>query len=301
MIIQQISDYLEFLEIEKGLSENTILAYRSDILSFFDFLAEEEKNKDGGREIIEAGDVQRSHFGSYTKFLMNKDIKPSSIVRKIASLKGLFRYLNAREEIRSNPALGANSPRVPKKLPKVVMLEEIETILRSDMEPKERAIFELLYAAGLRVSELVELETGNVDLKNNTVKTMGKGSKERVIPLGSHAKAAIERYLEDRNLMLRLLNIASDPRKLFLNNRGGKISRQFVYNFIRACGEKLTSGGKIISPHTIRHSFATHLLERGADLRVVQELLGHSSIVTTQLYTHVSKKRLKEVYHAING
>lgn len=300
MIIQQISDYLEFLEIEKGLSENTILAYRSDILSFLDFLVEEEKNKDEGREIVEASDVQRSHFGSYAKFLMNKDIKPSSIVRKIASLKGLFRYLNAKEEIRSNPALGANSPRVPKKLPRVVMLEEIETILRSDMEPKERAVFELLYATGLRVSELVELEVGNVDLKNNTVKTMGKGSKERVIPLGSHAKAAIERYLEDRNLMLRLLNITPDPKKLFLNNRGGKISRQFVYSFIRACGEKLI-GGKTISPHTIRHSFATHLLERGADLRVVQELLGHSSIVTTQLYTHVSKKRLKEVYHSING
>ncbi len=302
MIIQQISDYLEFLEIEKGLSENTILAYRSDILSFLDFLVEEETAKSEGREIAEASDVQRSHFGSYTKFLMNKDIKPSSIVRKIASLKGLFRYLNAKEEIRSNPALGANSPRVPKKLPKVVSFEEIEDILRSDLGgTKERAIFELLYATGLRVSELVELEINDVDLKSNIVKTMGKGSKERVIPLGSHAKAAIEKYLEDRELMLRLLDIAPAPKKLFLNNRAGKISRQFVYNFIRARGEQLTGGGKMISPHTIRHSFATHLLERGADLRVVQELLGHSSIVTTQLYTHVSKKRLKEVYHSING
>jgi len=297
MIIQQISDYLEFLEIEKGLSENTILAYRSDILSFLDFLVEEEKAKEEGREIVEAGDVQRSHFGSYTKFLMNRSVKPSSIVRKIASLKGLFRYLNAKEEIRSNPALGANSPRVPKILPKVVSLEEIEDILRSDMGgTKERAIFELLYATGLRVSELVELEISNVDLKNSTVKTMGKGSKERVIPLGSHARAAIEKYLEDRELTMKLYGAAS--KKLFLNNRAGKISRQFVYNFIRARGDKI---GKVISPHTIRHSFATHLLERGADLRVVQELLGHSSIVTTQLYTHVSKKRLKEVYHSING
>ncbi len=298
MIIQQISDYLEFLEIEKGLSGNTILAYRSDIFSFLDFLTEEE--------ILSASDIQRKHFGSYTKFLMNKDVKPSSIVRKIASLKGLFRYLNAKEDIKANPALGVNSPRVPKKLPKVVALDEIEEILRGDMTPKERAIFELLYATGLRVSEVVELEINNIDFNANTIKTMGKGSKERVIPLGGCAKVAIQNYLNDRELALKLLpegvlrNSATNVavKKLFLNIHCGKISRQFVYNFIKNCGKKIE---KIISPHTIRHSFSTHLLERGADLRVVQELLGHSSIVTTQLYTHVSKARLKEVYHSING
>lgn len=300
MIIQQISDYFEFLEVEKGLSQNTILAYRSDIFSFLDFLVEEK--------ISAASDVQRQHFGSYTKYLMNSNIKPSSIVRKIASLKGLFRYLNAKEEIKVNPALGANSPKVPKKLPKVVTIDEIEQILRSEMTVLQRAIFELLYATGLRVSELVELEIRNVDLKANTIRTIGKGSKERVIPLGSHSKTAIENYIFDRDLILKLSanSISTNQlpktkeaqKKLFLNNRGSKISRQFVYNFIKNCGKKIE---KIISPHTIRHSFATHILERGADLRVVQELLGHSSIVTTQLYTHISKKRLKEVYHSING
>lgn len=292
MIIQQISNYLEFLEVEKGLSPNTILAYRSDIFSFLDFLVDEK--------ITAAEDIERKHFGSYSKYLMSKDIKPSSIVRKIASLKGLFRYLNAKEEIKTNPALGANSPRVPKILPKVVSIEEIEEILRSEMTILNRAIFELLYATGLRVSELVQLEISSIDFTQNTIRTMGKGSKERVIPLGSMANVAIKNYLIDRDLILKLsVNLKElNQKKLFLNNRGQNISRQFVYNFIRNCGKKIE---KLISPHTIRHSFATHLLERGADLRVVQELLGHSSIVTTQLYTHISKKRLKEVYHSING
>lgn len=292
MIIQQISDYLEFLEVEKGLSSNTILAYRSDIFSFLDFLVDEK--------ITAAEDIERKHFGNYSKYLMNKDIKPSSIVRKIASLKGLFRYLNAKEEIKTNPALGANSPRVPKILPKVVSIEEIEEILRSEMTLLGRAIFELLYATGLRVSELVQLEVANIDFAQNTIRTMGKGSKERVIPLGSMANIAIKNYIVDRDLILKLsINLKIiNQKKLFINNRGQNISRQFVYNFIRNCGKKIE---KFISPHTIRHSFATHLLERGADLRVVQELLGHSSIVTTQLYTHISKKRLKEVYHSING
>lgn len=289
MIIQQISDYLEFLEVEKGLSDNTIVAYRGDIFSFLNFLLAEK--------ITNADDVQKQHFGSYTKYLMNEGTKPSSIVRKIASLKGLFKYLNAKEEIKTNPALGANSPRAPKKLPKVVTVSEVETILKDKMSTLERAIFELLYATGLRVSELVGLEILNVDLKAGTIRTTGKGSKERVIPLGSHSRYAIENYLKNRELTLKLSG-STNPKTLFLNSRGGSISRQYVYNFIKKCGKKVE---KMITPHTIRHSFATHLLERGADLRVVQELLGHSSIVTTQLYTHVSKTRLKEVYHAING
>lgn len=289
MLLREIEKYLSYLEVERGLSSNTILAYQNDIFSFLNFLIEQK--------IDTPKSIARAHFSSYTKYLMSKNIHPSSITRKIASLKGLFKYLNAKHDLSTNPSLGVESPRVPKKLPKVVSVDEIERILKNKMSTLEKAVFELLYATGLRVSELAGLTLGNIDLQSNTVRTFGKGSKEKIVPLGTHAKTALKNYLKEREMTLKL-NKNEGEQHLFVNYKGRKISRQWVYSFIRAQGEVIK---KTISPHTIRHSFATHLLERGADLRVVQELLGHANIATTQLYTHVSKKRLKEVYFAING
>ncbi len=289
MIVQLISEYLNWLEVERGLSRNTIDAYKNDLIGFFDYF----------RNIENLDEIKRNNFSEYTMFLASNNISASSITRKIASIKGFFKYVSANREIKANPALAINSPKLPKRLPKVITFEEIKKLLNNRLTVKEKAVFELLYATGLRVSELVNLEIKNVDFKNNLIKTTGKGSKERFVPVGKKAKAALNEYLKQRELILKT-KFGSNYKEnaIFINDNGKKITRQWVYNFIKKQGETIH---KQISPHTIRHSFATHLLENGADLRAVQELLGHSSVVTTQLYTHISKKRLKEIYFQING
>ena len=289
MIVQLISEYLNWLEVERGLSRNTIDAYKNDLIGFFDYF----------QNIENLDEIKRNNFSEYTMFLASNNISASSITRKIASIKGFFKYVSANREIKANPALAINSPKLPKRLPKVITFEEIKKLLNNLLTVKEKAVFELLYATGLRVSELVNLEIKNVDFKNNLIKTTGKGSKERFVPVGKKAKAALNEYLKQRELILKT-KFGSNYKEnaIFINDNGKKISRQWVYNFIKKQGETIH---KQISPHTIRHSFATHLLENGADLRAVQELLGHSSVVTTQLYTHISKKRLKEIYFQING
>ena len=289
MIVQLISEYLNWLEIERGLSKNTLEAYKNDLIGFFDYF----------QNVENLDEIKRNNFSEYTMFLASNNISSSSITRKLASIKGFFKYISANREIKSNPALSITSPKIPKRLPKVISSDKIKTILKNNMTIKEKAVFELLYATGLRVSELVNLEVKNIDLKNNLIKTTGKGSKERFVPVGKKAKAALNEYLKQRELILKT-GFGSNHKEnsIFINDNGKKITRQWVYNFIKKQGELIH---KHISPHTIRHSFATHLLENGADLRAVQELLGHSSVVTTQLYTHISKKRLKEIYFQING
>lgn len=289
MLIQSISEYLTYLEVERGLSQNTILAYENDILGFFDYF----------KNIEDPNEIKRIHFSEYTAHLAESGLLSSSVTRKIASIKGFFRYLSANKEIKSNPSLSLSSPKIPKRLPKVISYEEIEKLLKNRLTTKEKAVFELLYATGLRVSELVNLTVKNVDFKSNLIKTTGKGSKDRIVPMGKKAKEALNYYMKERGLLLKTkLGSEAESDFVFLNEKSEKISRQWVYNFIKKQGETIN---KTISPHTIRHSFATHLLENGADLRAVQELLGHRSVVTTQLYTHISKKRLREVYFNING
>ncbi len=292
MDISLISDYLNYLEIEKALSKNTIEAYENDIFSFFEFISNE-------MGIEKIGEVKRNHISAYNRHLAIIGMNPVSIVRKIASIKGFFRYLCINSVIEKNPALLLNSPKISKKLPKVISIKEIEKLLSTHHDIMHKALFELFYATGLRVSELVNLEFKNTDIKTGIIKTMGKGSKERIIPIGSKAKNALKSYFKEREIIILTNNLGKKNQKyVFLKQNGSKITRQYVYTFIHNLGKKIE---KDISPHTIRHSFATHLLENGADLRVVQELLGHSSIVTTQLYTHISKKRLREVYFAINS
>lgn len=289
MLIQSISEYLTYLEVERGLSQNTVLAYENDILGFFDYF----------KNIEDPNEIKRIHFSEYTVHLAQNGLLSSSITRKIASIKGFFRFLSANKEIKSNPSLSVTSPKIPKKLPKVISYEEIEKLLKNRLTTKEKAVFELLYATGLRVSELVNLTVKNVDFKSNLIKTTGKGSKDRIVPMGKKAKEALNNYMKERELILKAkMGSGAESDYIFLNDKSEQISRQWVYNFIKKQGETIN---KTISPHTIRHSFATHLLENGADLRAVQELLGHRSVVTTQLYTHISKKRLREVYFNING
>lgn len=287
-VSQLICDYLSYIEIEKGLSKNTIKAYESDLVAFFDFL---ESQKDS----INLNEIKRKDFSNYTKFLAKNEINPSSIVRKIASIKGFFKFICFRRDIKTNPAISIVSPKLPKKLPKVLTISEIEKILKNNLTPLELSIVELLYSAGIRVSELTRLELKNLDLSQKIIKVFGKGSKERIVPINKKCVLALNSYLKKRELIA--LKFDSAPY-LFLNDKGKPVSRQKVYQIIKRQGELIN---KKISPHTLRHTFATHLLERGADLRVVQELLGHSSIVTTQLYTHISKKTLREVYFSINN
>lgn len=289
MLIQVIADYLEYLQAERGLSLNTIDAYRRDLTSFCDFLFEKDA-------IDELTKIKRVHINYFVKELHDKNYSMTSITRKIAAIRGWFRWLTAVEALSNDPSLGVELPKLTKKLPRVMSVAEIEKILKNNLMPLQLVILELLYGAGLRVSELVSLELSNIELTSRYVRCVGKGSKERIVPIGQKAKLSILNYLKLRDLLIKKYKL--DTKQLLIKDNGRFVTRQDVYVFIRKQGELLK---KHISPHTLRHSFATHMLENGADLRVVQELLGHSDVSTTQLYTHVSKKRLKEVYFSING
>jgi integrase/recombinase XerD len=288
MDIQYLSEYLEFIEIEKGLSENTINAYRRDLSGFLDFCT--------NRGILGVECITRNHINSYILNLRQDSLNPRSVVRKIASLRGFFKWLCANSYIHNNPASSIEQPKLPKRLPKVMTLQEIKEVFHSNLNSRENLIVELLYDCGLRVSELVNLKTSDIDLKSRYIQCFGKGSKERLVPFGKKAKESFNKYYKEREIILAKYNL--DSKRLLINDSGRFITRQDVYNFVRKLGEKIH---KHISPHTLRHTFATHLLENGADLRIVQELLGHSDVSTTQLYTHITKKRLKEVYFAINN
>ena len=277
-----ISQYLEYLEMEKGLSPNTIDAYRRDLYSF-------------AESVNDINLVDRNNINNFIRSLKEKKLAPTSVIRKVASLRGFFKWTTAMNILEKNPASTLEQPKVPQKLPKVISLKEIDEILHSELSPLQSVIIELLYSCGLRVSELVNLKLNDIDLASKYVRCFGKGSKERIIPVGKKAIEVLKKYLPERDLLVKKYNL--NTKRLLINNLGRLINRQDVYNLIHQQGKMIN---KNISPHTLRHSFATHLLENGADLRVVQELLGHSDVSTTQLYTHISKKRLKEVYFSIN-
>ena len=285
MNTQVLSEYLDFLEIEKGLAENTLEAYRRDLSGFFYFFCD-----------IDVSEIKRTQINSYIRNLHEKHFSPTSIMRKIASLRGFFKWACINEVIKSNPALTLEQPKVPQKLPKVMTVEEINNLLNQNLTKIQKVIVELLYGCGLRVSELVNIKITDYNLNSKYLECTGKGSKDRIVPLGKKAVKAIKNFLPERDYNLQKYNKQS--KYLLINEHGKQVTRQEVYTFIHESGKRLH---KSISPHTLRHTFATHLLENGADLRVVQELLGHSNVSTTQLYTHISKKRLKEVYFSIKA
>ncbi len=282
---QIIGEYLEYLELEKGLSQNTLDAYRRDLESFSDYT-----------EVDDINSVDRLMINTYVRTLREKKYAPTSIIRKVASIRGFFKWVTSVGILEKNPASTLEQPKVPQRLPKVITVKDVEDMLRSNLTPLEHVIIELLYSCGLRVSELVNLKVNDIDLASKYVRCFGKGSKERIIPIGETAKRVVKEYLPQRELVIKKYNL--NTKRLLICENGRMITRQDVYTFIHEQGKKIH---KNISPHTLRHSFATHLLENGADLRIVQELLGHSDVSTTQLYTHISKKRLKEVYFSINN
>lgn len=279
-----ISEFISYIEIEKGLSENTSLAYRRDITSFADFCDTEIAN------------ITKLHVNSFILYLKDENLTQSSISRKISALKSFFKWACANQYIKNNPISFIEQAKLPKHLPKVLSINDIINISKLDLSTTEKVIIELLYSCGLRVSELCNLKINNINLKAQHIICIGKGSKERLIPFGDYAKKILISYLEYRENIK--INPDTDTKKLLITADGRNLNRQDIYRLIHSIGKTIH---KEISPHTLRHTFATHLLDNGADLRIVQELLGHSDVSTTQLYTHISKKRLKDIYFKINN
>ena len=295
-----VLDFLAYLEFERGLARNTLDAYRSDLLQFGIFLAAR------GRGAIEVERVDVADFLAELALGHAEDengdgarppCSPATISRKTACLRSFFRHLRREELIDGDPTATLDPPAKSRKLPQVLSLGQVKTLLDSaagsaPIELRDRALLELMYGCGLRASEAVGLETTDIDLRREFVRPHGKGSKERLVPLGREAIASMQRYL--RAGRPQLVG-TSQERKLFVNFRGGPLTRQGLYKIIQRHARAVGLDGKM-SPHTLRHTFATHLLTGGCDLRSVQEMLGHADVSTTQLYTHLSGERIKEVY-----
>ena len=275
-----INDFKNYLELERNYSNNTSLSYVKDVTLFSDFIKKDLL-------LVDKKDIEK-----YIRSL-NKSSKTISHV--ISSLKSFYNYYMRMGNIKSNPTDEIDRPKIEKKIPEFLTLEEVSSLLNfevnNEFEARNKAILELLYSSGLRISELTSLEISNIDLDECLVRVMGKGSKERIVPLGDYAIDALKEYIYFYRPMLNKNNSSY----VFLNNRGGVLSRQFIFKVIK---EECIKKGirKNVSPHTLRHTFATHLLKNGADLRIIQELLGHENISTTQIYTHLTNDKLKHDY-----
>ena len=295
-----VLDFLAYLEFERGLARNTLDAYRTDLLQFGAFLATRG---------VEATQADRSEISDFLADLATgtppdadgngarPPSTPATISRKTACLRSFYRHLRREELIEEDPTAKLSPPSKSRKLPHVLSHAEVTKLLESasGADPialRDRALLEVMYGCGLRASEAVGLEIGDVDTERGFVRPHGKGSKERVVPLGREAARSLERYLRGGRPELVGAGI---ERKLFVNFRGGALTRQGLYKIIQRHARQCGLDGKM-SPHTLRHTFATHLLSGGCDLRSVQEMLGHADVATTQLYTHLSRERIKEVY-----
>lgn len=277
-----IQKFMTFLEVEKNYSPHTLLNYRHDLQEFQDFLAQTP---------LAAADYQL--LRRYLAVLRGRNLRPRSVARKLSSLRSLFRFLQRENVIKQNPAKLLMTPKLDKPLPHFMTEEDAAVLIETPQpdrknEGRDRAIFETLYSTGLRVSELVGLNVDSVDMISNVVRVMGKGRKERVVPIGDTALSAIKEYMDRR---------PHQSQVLFLNKNGGRLSTQSVRDIIRKHMLKAAIR-QHVTPHMFRHSFATHLLNRGADLRSVQELLGHVNLSTTQIYTHLTTDKLKKVYQS---
>ena len=277
-----IRSFLDSLYIEKGLSKNTVSSYKNDISSFLSWLNKKQINYQ---------QVSGKNINEFISSLFNSGLKSSSINRKISSIKHFYLFLSKKKIIKYSPADEIETPKQEKYLPISMSEDEVERLLSSPnsnriIERRDKAMIEILYATGMRISELVNLKLTDVDFNRSVLKVFGKGSKERLVPYGEKAAEALDIYLRDRK--------RSDSKNVFLSNRGSQITRGAFWQRIKIYikRENLKSS---ISPHTLRHAFATHLLNRGADLRSVQILLGHSDLSTTQIYTHIAKQRLGEI------
>lgn len=286
--------FLNYLAVERSLSKNTIIAYKRDLGKYIGYL----KNC----PINSLSESSRKNISDFMFTLKDKGLSAGSVARNLAAIKVFHRFLLRERILKTDPSGLLESPKLWKKIPDVLSIEEVEDLLRAcDLHQmrglRDRAILELIYATGLRVSEAVNLKVQNVNFDAGFLRCMGKGSKERIVPLGREAIISVKRYLEKARP--ELAKNASDDSILFLSRLGKRISRQSFWKLIKYYARRAKLK-KEIKPHTLRHSFATHLLSRGADLRSVQEMLGHVDISTTQIYTHIDKNRLKlihQTYH----
>lgn len=289
ILLDYLDEFTNYITVERGLAPNTLESYGRDLRQYLDYV-----RKKKGISITEATNAT---VGGYLLYLQAKGRAASTISRSLAAIKAFYHFLVREQIIPRDPTINLDAPKQEKKLPHVLTVESVNKLLEQpDLKTpagiRDRTMLEVLYATGLRVTELVTLKIPDVNLTEGYIRCMGKGSKERIVPLGSVAVKYIRFYLDHARKFL-----ASDPAEdtLFLNHHGYGLTRQGFWKIIKKYAEK-TGGCEVITPHTIRHSFATHLLENGADLRAVQEMLGHADISTTQIYTHLTKNRLKSVY-----
>ncbi len=284
-IDELIEEFLRYLLIDKGYSNNTISSYKEDLEKFLKF----NKSKD-------INEINNNDLKEYVKYLNDENLNEKSISRNISCLKSFYKFLVVEKYVNNNPSDSVIMPKLKRSLPKTLTENEVIDLLDIKLTDtfsyRNKAMLELLYATGLRVSELVNLKLQDVDLNDDIVRTFGKGNKERIIPFGDYAKKYLEKYIyEYRSLMLK----DKICEYLFLNNHGNKMTRQGFFKIIKKIAKE-KGIEKDLSPHTLRHSFASHLLKYGADLRTIQELLGHSDISTTQIYTHITNEQLKKNY-----
>lgn len=285
----QLQDFLHYLIVEKRLSKNTIAAYKQDLKAYLEYLK--------ARNIESMQNVAREHILEYLAHLQSENKALTSIARTISSIKAFHQFLYRDEILSENVTTHIHTPKIKKQLPKVLSQAEVEQLLSQPDEStpfgiRNKAMLELIYATGIRVSELIQLDLDDVHLHNGLLKTTGKGNKERLIPVGLMAKKALTKYLKyGRPFIVK----NRQEKALFLNRLGKRLTRQGFWKIIKQLAKEANIE-KTLTPHTLRHSFATHLLENGADLRSVQEMLGHSDISTTQIYTHVTNQHLKKVY-----
>ena len=292
-IAAAISSFLTHVQVEKGLATNTVSAYRRDLAKFDDFAKK--------RKLVLAA-VKRDDLVDFLAGLYRQKLESKTVARHLVTLRNFFRHAQVQELISEDPTAHLESPKIRRSLPGYLRLDEVEKLLElpdvsTPLGLRDRAMLEVLYSTGLRVSELTSLRVMDLDTKVGCVRCIGKGDKERIVPVGRKALAIVEKYLRDgRTALIGTTRVSAGPY-LFVNRRGGRISRVGVWKIFSSYGRK--AGLRVpLTPHMLRHSFATHLLERGADLRSVQLMLGHSDISTTQIYTHVVEERLKQIYRA---
>jgi integrase/recombinase XerD len=288
-----ISAFLNHVRVEKGLSGNTVAAYGRDIRKFEAFAKKQR---------LTLKTVTRDDLVDFLASLYRQKLESRTVARHLVTLRNFFRFAQIQELIPEDPAVNLESPKIRRSLPDYLRLEEVERILAQPDEKtplglRDRAMLEVLYSSGLRVSELTSLRVMDLDRAGGCVRCIGKGNKERIVPVGKKALALVDRYLREGRPRLLGKGQAANSPTLFLNRRGGRLSRVGVWKILSAYGRR--AGLRMpLTPHVLRHSFATHLLEGGADLRSVQLMLGHSDISTTQIYTHVVEERLKQIYKA---
>lgn len=286
-----IEDYIHFIRVERQLSANTLASYRRDLESYAQHLQEVQQLKD-------YNEVRRDHILLHLENLRGEGKTARTVARHISSIRSFHQFLLREKVTTTDPTVHLEMPQLEQKLPKVLSIEEVEALIEAPDCSKPQgvrdvAMLELLYASGMRISELIELNIEDIHLTMGFVRVFGKGRKERIIPLGKGALNALSKYLERARYELQGKYPKTDA--LFISHRGKRLTRQGCWKIIKGHAEKARIN-KELTPHVLRHSFATHLIENGADLRAVQEMLGHADIATTQIYTHVSKSRLSEVY-----